>query len=240
MVLHPINKHNHWDIQCLLSAIRGYRNGIITATRLRLPYIYQALINAILYREGGLKEKMKFVIKQLFFHSRNLAMYVGIYKSVCCVFRSIGISGGIESLIAGFIGGYTAFGDTKGISGTVNNQLVLYLFARSITGLIQSAVNRGVIPTTASTQSPQGFRVFAGITLAMALYLTEYEPETLSSGFMTTMKFLYHKSDHPAPLIGKAERNFAPIIALITLSLFGFLGFESLSLENILTRLLGL
>jgi len=239
MVLHAINKHNHWDIQCILSAIRGYRNGIVTATRLRMPYIFQAVIYAVLYREGGLKEKIKFVIKQLFFHGRNLAMYVGIYKSLCCLFRSMGISGGIESLIAGFIGGYTAFGDSKGISGSVNNQLVLYLFARSITGLIQSAVNRELIPSNASTQSPQGFRVFAGITLAMALYLTEYEPETLSTGFMSTMKFLYHKSDHPAPLIGKAERNFAPIIALTTLSLLGFLGFESLSLESLLTRFLG-
>lgn len=238
MVLHAINKHNHWDVQCFLSAIRGYRNGIITATRLRIPYIYQAVIYAVLYREGGLKDKIKFVLKQLFFHGRNLAMYVAIYKSICCIFRSMGVSGGVESLIAGFIGGYTAFGDSKGISGSVNNQLVLYLFARSVTGLIQSAANRGLIPSDASTQSPTGFRVFAGITLALALYLTEYEPETLSSGFMSTMKFLYHKTDHPAPFIGKEERNFAPIIGIITVSLLGYLGFESLTLENILGRFL--
>jgi len=239
MVLHAINKHSHWDIQCILSAIRGYRNGIITATRLRIPYIFQAVIYAVLYREGGLKERIKFVIKQLLFHGRNLAIYVGMYKSICCLLRNLGISGGIESLIAGFIGGYTAFGESKGVSGSVNNQLVLYLFARSVTGLIQSAVNRSVVPSYTSIQTPQGFRVFAGITLALALYLTEYEPETLSSGFMSTMKFLYHKSDHPAPLVGKDERKFAPIIALITVSLLGFVGVESLSLENILSRLFG-
>jgi len=235
---HDINKHNHWDIQCLLSAIRGYRNGIITATRLRMPYIYQAFIYAVLYREGGLKERIRFVIKQLFFHGRNLGMYVAIYKTICCLFRNMGISNGIESLIAGFIGGYTAFGDSKGVSGSVNNQLVLYLFSRSITGFIQSAVNRGLIPTSASTQAPQGFRVFAGITLAMALYLTEHEPETLSSSFMSTMKFLYHKSDTPAPFIGKEERNFAPIIAITTFSLLGYL-VDTLSLEKVLQRLLG-
>jgi len=235
---HAINKHNHWDVQCLLSAIRGYRNGIITATRLRMPYIYQALIYAVLYREGGLKERIKFVIKQLFFHGRNLGMYVAIYKTICCLFRNLGVSNGIESLIAGFIGGYTAFGDSKGVSGSVNYQLVLYLFSRSITGFIQSAVNRGLIPASASTQSPQGFRVFAGITLAMALYLTEHEPETLSSSFMSTMKFLYHKSDAPAPFIGKEERSFSPIIAITTFSLLGYL-VDSLSLEKILQRLLG-
>jgi len=235
---HAINKHNLWDIQCLLSAARGYRNGIITATRLRMPYIYQAFIYAVLYREGGLKEKIKFVIKQLFFHGRNLGMYVAIYKTICCLFRNMGISNGTESLIAGFVGGYTAFGDSKGVSGSVNNQLVLYLFSRSIIGFIQSAVNRGLIPAGTSTQTPQGFRVFAGITLAMALYLTEHEPETLSSSFMSTMKFLYHKSDTPAPFIGKEERSFAPIIALTTFSLLGYL-VEPLSLENVLKRLLG-
>jgi len=197
------------------------------------------VIYAVLYREGGLKEKIKFVLKQLLFHGRNLALYVGIYKSICCLFRSMGISGGIESLIAGFVGGYTAFGDSKGVSGSVNNQLVLYLFSRSVIGFIQSAVNRGIIPSYTSVQTPQGFRVFAGITLAMALYLTEYEPETLSASFMSTMKFLYHKTDHPAPFIGKDERNFTPIIALITLSLLGFVGFESLSLENILQLFMG-
>ena len=143
------------------------------------------------------------------------------------------------STCLGFIGGYTAFGDSKGISGSVNNQLVLYLFSRSVTGLIQSAANRGLIPSNASTQSPTGFRVFAGITLALALYLTEYEPDTLGSGFMSTMKFLYHKVDHPAPFIGKDERSFAPIIGIITVSLLGYLGFESLSLENILNRFIG-
>lgn len=80
--------------------------------------------------------------------------------------------------------------------------------------------------------------MFAGITLAMALYLTEHEPETLSTSFMSTMRFLYHKSDAPAPFIGKEERNFSPIVAITTFSLLGYL-VESFSLENILKRILG-
>jgi len=232
-MFHGINKHTHWDIQCILSAIRGYRNGVITGVRVRIPYIFQAIIYGVLFREGSVKERLKFVFKQMCFHGRNLAMFVGIYKTICCFFRNIGISTGIESLIAGFIGGFTAFGESKGISGSVNNQLVLYLFARSIQALVQSFVNKGILPSFMSIQTPIGFRTFAGITLALALYLTEHEPETLSSSFMATMHYLYHKSDH-GPLLGPSDRTFLPIIILVTVSLLGYVGWEFLSLDSIL------
>jgi peroxisomal membrane protein 4 len=63
-------------------------------------------------------------------HGRNLGLFALIYKFICSVLRSVGITGGIESWIAGFAGGFYAFGDSRGISGSVNNQIVLYLFAR--------------------------------------------------------------------------------------------------------------
>jgi len=132
-----------------------------------------------------------------------------------------------------------AHSESSGVSGSVNNQIVLYLFARSIQGLVQSAVNRAVVPSYMSIATPAGFRVFSGITLALALYLTEHEPETLSSGFMSTMTFLYHKSDHPQPLISRNERNFVPFIIVIFLSIFGFFGVEPLKMQNIISRFLG-
>jgi len=237
MVHHGINKHNVWDIACALSSVRGFRNGVITGVRVRLPYIFQAIVYAVAFREGEILDRVRFVLRQMLFHGRTLALFVGIYKSICCVFRNFGVSSGIESLIAGFIGGYTAFGDSKGISGSVNNQIVLYLFARSIVGLIQSLANRSWVPTSVSVQTPGGFRVFAGITLALALYLTEYEPETLSTGFMSTMKFLYHKSDS-GPLLGTEERKFLPAIIIVVVSLLGYL-LPNFSLENITRTLFG-
>jgi len=53
------------------------------------------------------------VIKQLFWHGRNLGMFVCIYKAICFILRRAGVRGGIESWIAGFVGGYYGFGESK-------------------------------------------------------------------------------------------------------------------------------
>ena len=53
------------------------------------------------------------MIKQLFWHGRNLGMFVCIYKAICFVLRRAGVRGGIESWIAGFVGGYYGFGESK-------------------------------------------------------------------------------------------------------------------------------
>ncbi len=78
----------------------------------------------------SVKDRLKFVIKQMFVHGKNLGSFVCIYKAICCLCRNMGWDGGSESLVAGFIGGFTAFGESKGISGAVNLQIVLYLFSR--------------------------------------------------------------------------------------------------------------
>lgn len=79
-----------------------------------------------------LLERVKFVTKQAFSHGRNLGIFVFIYKSICWILRRYGIKGGIESWIAGFIGGYIGFGDSEGVVGSVNNQISLYLLARFV------------------------------------------------------------------------------------------------------------
>eukprot|EP01112_Ceratiomyxa_fruticulosa_P018897 TRINITY_DN610_c0_g1_i1.p1 TRINITY_DN610_c0_g1~~TRINITY_DN610_c0_g1_i1.p1 ORF type:complete len:244 (-),score=11.64 TRINITY_DN610_c0_g1_i1:60-791(-) len=234
---HAINKHLFWDKNCILSVIRGFRNGVNTGVRVRIPYIFQALIYAAIFRDGKVLDRVKFVLKQLCFHGRNLAMFVGIYKSICCLLRNLGIGNGIESLIAGYIGGFFAFGENKGVSGSVNTQIVLYLFARGMQGLIQSFVKRKMLPSRVSTATSFGFRNFAGIVLALALYLTEHEPDTLSSGFMSTMTYLYHKSDS-GPVVGPEDRNFLPFFALVIISLFGYV-YPVVSMENITEKLFG-
>lgn len=64
-----------------------------------------------------------------------------IYKGICWICRSIGIKGGVESWIAGFIGGFIGFGDSKGVSGSVNNQICLYLFARYVAPQIMAPLS---------------------------------------------------------------------------------------------------
>ena len=184
----------------------------------------------------------------MFIHGKNLGLFVLFYKSICCILRNSGIDGGIESWIAGLIGGYWAFGDNKGISGSVNNQIVLYLFARGIQGIIITGVKKKVLPESCDISTPQGFRYLAAFSLALILYLTEYHPKSLNTGFMKTMEYLYHESDVPHPkqtgglfnlfgMISKEEAKFLPFIILGTISLLFPLD-SKFGLEQMLNRFL--
>ncbi len=129
--LHSINHQIILNFDCNVFSFlyRGFRNGVITGVRVRLPYIFQALIYAVIFREGkyvffssfphssfphssnlhpfndtitlfitfikfssifilyhSVIERVKVVLKQMAYHGRNLAMFVGIYKSVSSIF----------------------------------------------------------------------------------------------------------------------------------------------------------
>jgi len=219
---------------------RGYRNGIVSGVRIRLPYVIQALVYAILYRQPAYNARVKFVIKQMFQHGRNLGLFVGIYKTICYILRQyFGVSGGLESWIAGFVGGFFAFGDSKGLSGSVNNQIVLYLFARGMMGLMLSAVKRGYVAKGGplDVKSRIGFRVLAGFSLALILYLTEYEPDTLRKSFMSTMNFLYYDSEGSnQPLL--PPNQFIPFVIVVTMSCLSVI-WPSFTLETLLNKLIG-
>mmetsp|Transcript_19661 Transcript_19661/g.24845 ORF Transcript_19661/g.24845 Transcript_19661/m.24845 type:complete len:198 (-) Transcript_19661:29-622(-) len=175
--------------------------------------------------------KLRFVLKQMFHHGRNLGLFVFTYKTICFVLRHYGVRGGIECWIAGFIGGYWAFGESKGISGAVNNQIVLYLFARGIEGMARSLVKRGILPPSLDIKSPGGFRIFAGFSLALILYMTDYESDMLRPGFMNTMNNLYYESNSGrlAPPV-----NFTPIVLVVLASLLSTM-LPKLTLDNILS-----
>merc|ERR1712188_146112 len=115
---------------------------------------------------------------------------------ICYALRHLGVRGGLESWIAGFIGGFWAFGDSEGVSGAVNNQIVLYLFARGIEGQLRGLVHlHKWLPESCDFHSPIGFRVFAGFSLALILYMTDYENSVLRSSFNKVMHNLYYESN---------------------------------------------
>eukprot|EP00010_Vexillifera_abyssalis_P007354 CAMPEP_0201548622 /NCGR_PEP_ID=MMETSP0173_2-20130828/5160_1 /ASSEMBLY_ACC=CAM_ASM_000268 /TAXON_ID=218659 /ORGANISM="Vexillifera sp., Strain DIVA3 564/2" /LENGTH=193 /DNA_ID=CAMNT_0047958059 /DNA_START=518 /DNA_END=1099 /DNA_ORIENTATION=+ len=175
--------------------------------------------------------RLQFVLKQAVTHGRDLGLFVLIYKSCCSILRYYGLKNGMESWIAGFIGGYYGFGDSKGIRGSVNFQIVLYLFSRGIAGTIKGLADDGVIPAQCDITRPPAFRYFAGFSLALILYLTEHRPDTLRPSFIKTMKFLYHDSDKPpnAPPL----RYALPVI-IVFISLFIGTFYKPLSLERML------
>eukprot|EP01120_Amphizonella_sp_Union-15-10_P012036 TRINITY_DN5278_c0_g1_i1.p1 TRINITY_DN5278_c0_g1~~TRINITY_DN5278_c0_g1_i1.p1 ORF type:complete len:197 (-),score=19.29 TRINITY_DN5278_c0_g1_i1:4-594(-) len=194
----------------------------------------QALIYALLFREKRFFDRMKVVIKQMIHHGRNLGLFVFIYKSLCSVFRTIGISGGLESLLSGFIGGFYAFGDSSGISGSVNNQITLYLLARSVQGLLRLLARKRKI--IYDVKKGIGFRIFAGVVLAMALYMTEYQSGVLTKSFMGTMNNLYFDSDH-GDLFPSRLNRFMPFVGFIAFTLIAELFSSDFGLTNLLNKL---
>lgn len=60
-------------------------------------------------------------------------------------------------------------------------------------------------------RSSFGFRCFAGFSLALILYMTEYQSDMLNPGFMSTMNNLYYESESGS-MLPKDLMKFAPIM----------------------------
>lgn len=63
----------------LQSIINGLLGGSRYGVKIRLPH---AAVMTILFRKGSASEKLKFVLKAVLEHSRNLACFAAIYKAV--------------------------------------------------------------------------------------------------------------------------------------------------------------
>jgi peroxisomal membrane protein 4 len=171
----------------------------------------------------------------MFYHGRNLGSFVLIYKTVTLICRKFGISNGIECWIAGFIGGSTAFGNNKNLSGSVNNQIVLYLFARGLEAALNLATEKRLIPQILDVRKPTGFRIFAGFSLALILYMTEYRSNLLKPPFFRTMDHLYNESNSGSLHIPREYILFVFLISA-TLLIGDLFNIQQLKLDYILSQ----
>ncbi|KAJ3112594.1 Peroxisomal membrane protein 4, partial [Physocladia obscura] len=98
----------------VLSIIKGFRNGAVYGARIRFPH---ALVMTFLFSEGSLQDKFRRIFKATFQHSKNLAFFVTIYKTLMVLQRRAkGKEDGADSFIAGLIGGYFVFGQDNNIN----------------------------------------------------------------------------------------------------------------------------
>jgi peroxisomal membrane protein 4 len=139
-------------------------------------------------------------------------------------------------LIAGAIGGWTSFGYIGGIAGATSEQITLYLFARGLEGLIRLGVKKSILPGVMDIRKPIGFKMLAAFSLAVILYLTEYQPDLLRPSFMGVMKNLYHESNS-GPL--SVPMGFAPVVAVAMTTMLGGVFTPTLGLESVLNAVLG-
>lgn len=153
-----------------------------------------------LFRDGSLEDKLRFIVKATYQHSRNLALFVTIYKSLLLAQRKLLTGDQVEkahhSFVAGLIGGYIVFGNNDNI----NNQIVLYLFSRISMGLVKSVAQKYSEPSFGVTfkqlqDNPHIFSAFASVTWAIVMYLFRNDRNTLQPSLQASMQYLYNDSD---------------------------------------------
>ena len=151
-----------------------------------------------LFRDGDFKSKMRFILKATYQHSRNLAVFVTLYKSLLLVQRKMnaGKEEKHHAFVAGLIGGYMVFGENNNI----NNQINLYLFSRITFGVVKLLAQKYSestvgVPYKQLQNDPRIFAGFGALTWAIVMYLFRNERETLQQSLQASMQYLYNDSD---------------------------------------------
>ncbi|KAG8131857.1 putative Peroxisomal membrane protein [Naja naja] len=169
----------------ILAILKGFRNGAVYGAKIRAPH---ALVMTFLFKSGSLKEKLKVILQATYTHSRCLAYFVFLYKSLMAMqSRMQGKKVPLHSIIAACIGGWLVFGENNNI----NNQVNMYLLSRILLGLSRLAVEKGYIPQPKQDTS----KIFAAVVWGIVLWLFEYHRHTLQPSLQSSMAYLYDDSN---------------------------------------------
>lgn len=170
--------------------------------------------------DTSFREKAWLVFRATRTHARNLAKFATIYKLTCFLLKHYGPGGGKEgpydTLVAGVLGGYFVFGGRSPRSGkisSVNQQIVIYVFARVALALAKLAVKKDSpfgLPVVSTRDDVSravtyyAWPVFASASWGMVMWLFRHHPEELQPSLRSSMNYIYAQSDHWDGL-----RNFA-------------------------------
>ncbi|KAK4117259.1 peroxisomal membrane protein 4 [Canariomyces notabilis] len=189
----------------LLTVVKGARNGAVYGTKVRFPH---ALVMIMLFRSGTLREKARLIFRATRTHARNLAKFAAIYKATCLLLKWYGTTPGKEgpydSFIAGLVGGYVVFGQRSKRSGkisSVNQQIVIYVFARVVLALARMAVKPGYgLPGVSEPQrsaaiSYYAWPVFASVSWAAVMHLFRWHAAELQPSLRSSMTYIYANAD---------------------------------------------
>ncbi|MDI1491433.1 MAG: hypothetical protein OHK93_002642 [Ramalina farinacea] len=157
--------------------------------------------------ERNLRSKLQLIYRATRTHARNLATFAVLYKSTMLLLRRTAPHGKEEAwhtFIAGLTGGYFVFG--KGIQSSVNQQIVIYVFARVVLACAKLAVaeGRGVVREMSRnaggdseridlirrTLKENAWPVFAAGSWAAVMWLFRWYPETLQPSLRSSMQYM--------------------------------------------------
>ncbi|KAI0008867.1 peroxisomal membrane protein 4 [Xylariaceae sp. FL0662B] len=188
----------------LLAVVKAARNGAVYGAKVRFPH---ALVMVFLFRPGTLRQKVGLVARATRTHARNLATFAAIYKLTCYALKHYGATPGKEgpydSFLAGLLGGYVVFGrrSASGKVSSINQQIVIYIFARVVLGLARLAVKPGHgLPLVSRERRSASLRrhawpVFAAASWALVMHLFRYHPDDLQPSLRSSMTYIYQQSN---------------------------------------------
>ena len=146
--------------------MKAFRNGLVYGTKVRLPH---ALVMVFLFRTGTLREKLSAILKATRQHARNLAVFAFTYKSLMLLARKFsqltaaggkaggGRERGSDSFLAGLAAGYLVFArNAAARNSSVNQQIIIYVFARVVLGFAKLAFLTPAHPSANTLQAGYG------------------------------------------------------------------------------------
>ena len=169
------------------------------------------------------RQKISLVLRATRKHASNLARFATIYKLTMLALKHYGPTPGKEgaylrvclyanlmltcfcpgpydAFVAGLLGGYFVFGQRSARNGkisSVNQQIVIYIFARVALALARIAVKPGHgLPVVSkeplhSQISYYAWPAFASISWGMVMFLFKEHPEDLQSSLRSSMTYIY-------------------------------------------------
>ncbi|KAK0730734.1 Tim17/Tim22/Tim23/Pmp24 family-domain-containing protein [Lasiosphaeris hirsuta] len=189
----------------ILSVAKAARNGAVYGTKVRFPH---ALVMIMLFRSGTVREKAGLIFRATRTHARNLAKFATIYKLTCVLLKHYGSTPGKEgpydSFVAGLLGGYIVFGQRSRRSGkisSVNQQIVIYVFARVMLALAHMSVKPGYglpgvsEPKRSAAISYYAWPLFASVSWAAVMHLFKWHAAELQPSLRSSMTYIYGNAD---------------------------------------------
>jgi peroxisomal membrane protein 4 len=116
---------------------------------------------------------------------------------------SSALLGKYDTFFAGLLGGYVVFGRRSPRTGkisSVNQQIVIYVFARVVLALAKMAVqpSSGFIKSAEMSEKIKrhAWPIFASISWGLVMWIFRWHPDSVQPSLRSSMKYIYVDSDH--------------------------------------------
>lgn len=128
----------------------------------------------------------------------------GLVPTLTLIWLPSPVTGPYDTLLAGMLGGYLVFGGRSRRTGkisSVNQQIVIYVFARVVLALARLAVKPGSGLPLASEPGPSAaishhaWPVFAAASWGMVMHLFRWHAAELQPSLRSSMSYIYAQSD---------------------------------------------